>query len=84
MGKTSSRRVGTDSTRRRQDRRVNRPRVRLWTIVSRAVDEGVAYGLRRVDKYRPRPLDEATREAIEEHVSREVMNALSEVVDFGE
>lgn len=54
-------------------------RVNLYAIVCRAVEEGVAYGIQRAYKYADRP----TREAVEEHVEREVLNALCEVLDFG-
>ena len=56
-----------------------RPKVKLWTIISRAVEEGAAYGIRRAYKHTDTP----THEDICEQVEREVMNALAEVLDFG-
>jgi hypothetical protein len=56
-----------------------RPPLRLHAIISGAVEEGVAMGVRRAFKHTDRP----TEEALREHVEREVMNALDEVIDFG-
>jgi len=55
-------------------------KVKTYTIVARAVEEGVAYGLRRYSKYH----DATPLDAVAEYVEREVMNALSEVIDFDE
>ena len=52
----------------------------IYAIVRRAVDEGVAYGLTRAHKHGDRP----SREALHEHIGREVINALCEVIDFGD
>ena len=53
-------------------------RPRVWEIVSRAVESGVAFGYRRAHKHTPKPSEDHVREQIE----LEVMNALSEVIDF--
>jgi hypothetical protein len=53
-------------------------KVDLYAIISRAVDEGTAYGVRRAFKHTETPDIEATIEC----VSREVMNALCEVLRF--
>ena len=56
------------------------PSPNLWHIISRAVEEGTHYGLTRASKYTDNP----SPEDIREHVEREIMNALSEVLDFGD
>jgi hypothetical protein len=55
-------------------------RLNAYEVVARAVEEGVRYGLNRSRKHQ----DDPSWEAIEEHVTREVMNALSEVVRWGD
>ena len=55
------------------------PSTNLWHIMSRAVEEGTQYGLTRAHKHD----DDPSSETIREHIEREVMNALSEVIDFG-
>jgi hypothetical protein len=54
--------------------------VNLYKLLDRAVSEGVSYGVRRAFKHLEHP-DEAT---IEEHVEREVMNAICEVMVFSD
>ena len=57
-----------------------RPAVKLYQIVARAVEEGVAYGLHRYNKYHgDAPCDV---DIVAEHVEREVLNALDEVLDL--
>lgn len=51
-------------------------RVDTWAILSRAVSEGSAMGVMRAYKYTDKP----DREAIQESVEREVMNAIAEVL----
>ena len=53
-------------------------RLRTYALVSRAVEEGVAYGLQRAYKYADAP----TRENLCEYIEREVLNALCEIVKF--
>ena len=55
-------------------------RLKLYTVISRAVEEGVAYGVNRAFHYSDAPSVEALRD----HVDREVMNALDEVIDYGD
>jgi hypothetical protein len=55
--------------------------VDIYAVVSRAVEEGARHGVGRAMKYADGPPD---AEALVDHVAREVMNALCEVVDFGE
>lgn len=49
-----------------------------YTIIARAVSEGVRYGITRAHKHTASP----EREAVAENVEREVMNALAEVLKF--
>lgn len=53
-------------------------RVRAWDVMSRAVEEGVAYGWNRAHKHTSTPDADAVRDAIEQAV----MNAISESFDF--
>ena len=54
-------------------------KVNLYAIVSRAVEEGVSYGLQRAHKHTPAP----SREVLVDQVEQAVLNALCEVLDFG-
>ena len=55
-------------------------RVRAYEVVRRAVEEGIEAGLRRAHKYAEHP----TTEALAEHLEREILNAVLEVLDFGD
>ena len=55
-------------------------RLRTYTVVSRAVEEGVAYGIQRAYKHTDAP----ERESLQEHLEHEVVNALCEIIDFGD
>ena len=57
----------------------NNMRIKAYTVVERAVEEGVAMGYNRAHKHTNAPGD-----AIKEHVQREVMTALCEIMDFDE
>lgn len=65
---------------------VKNPRFRpnVYTIVSRAIEEGVAYGLRRHDKYAERALTPQQCDVLADELSTAILNALCEVIDFGE
>ncbi len=52
--------------------------LKVHTIIGEAVEAGVSYGVNRAYKYADKP----SKDAIKEHVEREVMNALSEVIDY--
>jgi hypothetical protein len=52
--------------------------INVWKVVSEAVEAGARFGYRRAYKH----TDSPSEEAVIENVSREVMNCLSEVVDF--
>lgn len=54
-------------------------RANLYAVVERAVDEGVSCGVRYAWKHR----DGRPPEGLEEEIRRAVMNALSEVIDWG-
>lgn len=56
------------------------PSVNLWRIISRDVEEGLAYGMNRAYKHTDTP----SRDDILEHLQREIMNALAEDIDFGD
>ena len=53
-------------------------------IISRAVEEGAAYATSRFNKYAMAPLSESERDRMHEHIEREVMSALSDVLEFDE
>ena len=53
-------------------------KVKTYTIVTRAIEEGIAHGYRRAHKHTDAP----TPEAIKESIYNEVMNALCEVIEF--
>ena len=55
-------------------------RVKTYTVLERAVEEGVKYGYTRAFKY----VDNPTRDAIEDEVVKAVMNQICEVFDFDE
>lgn len=68
--------------RKRRQRRVQLGaiRVRAYPVLVRAVEEGIACGLRRARKHYDAPSDES----IAEHVEREVLAAVAEVFVFDE
>lgn len=49
-----------------------------YTILSRAVEQGIKLGLFRAHKYTDKP----SQETLEDNLYREVMNAISEVFNF--
>lgn len=53
-------------------------RLKVYDILADKVEEGVRVGLMRAYKHTDAP----TREQLEEHLHREVMCALSEVLDY--
>jgi len=55
-------------------------RLDTYAVISRAVEEGVAYGLRRAWKHDDSP----NEEALQQHVESAVMNSLCEVIKFSE
>ena len=60
------------------------PPTKLRMIISRAVEEGAAYATSRFNKYAMAPLSESERDRMHEHIEREVMSALSDVLEFDE
>ena len=59
---------------------VSTMRLKAWPVVSEAVETGIAFGITRACRHTETP----TREQLTEHLRREVLNALCEVIDFGE
>jgi hypothetical protein len=55
-----------------------------YNIVTRAVEEGVAYGVNRVFKYAPVPVTEEYIQSQKEQIETAVMNAICEVLEFGD
>ena len=53
--------------------------VRAYPVLSRAIEEGVAYGWRRAHKHTEAPDDEAIRD----HIVTAVLNEICEYFDFG-
>ena len=66
--------------------------IKTYTVIARAVEEGVAYGLQRYNKHNSDTMNRNSYghdipldvDAIAEHLEREVLNALCEVIDFGD
>ena len=59
-------------------------RLRLHDIILRAVEDGVASGVSKAFKYsNPPGINFFLCESLEEHVGREVMNSLDEVINCG-
>lgn len=56
--------------------------VNVYRVLEEAVDTGIMMGLRRGDKHSDDPLTDAQQARMHEHIEREVMNALSEVLIF--
>ena len=54
------------------------PRANLYTIISRAVEEGARIGYRRAHKHTDAPGEDV----VLEHVERAVMESLAEVIAF--
>ena len=54
------------------------PKVRLYPILARAVEEGIAYGYNRAHKHVDQPSEEAIRTAIH----NAVMGELAEILNF--
>lgn len=63
---------------------MKKPKLRMnaWSIVSEAVEVGISWGLYRAHEHSTQELNDDERERLTEHLEREIMNALSEVVDW--
>lgn len=57
-----------------------KPKVKIYPVLARCVEEGVGYGMHRAFKHTETP----SHEAICEQVEQAVMNALCEALDLGE
>ena len=55
-------------------------RLNAYAVITRAIDEGVALGYRRAHKHTDAPTEIQMRDALEQAV----MEALCEVLDFGD
>ena len=51
-----------------------------YKLISRAVEEGITFGLNRAYKHTPTP----KRETIDDSIHQEIMNALCEVFKFSD
>lgn len=58
------------------------PKARLRTILERALDSGIRFGLQRYNKYTDTPLSDAAYVSLVEHLDREIMLALDEAFDI--
>ena len=56
------------------------PKIKLYDVIARAVEEGVAYGTRRAYKHTDCP----SLEQIQSEVEQAVLNSLCEVLQFEE
>ena len=52
--------------------------MKVYSIIDRAVEEGVAYGIRRAHKHHDNP----SHNVLQQEIERGVMDALNEVIDF--
>jgi hypothetical protein len=59
-----------------------RMRFRAWDIVTRAVEEGLSYGIGRLFKHEDGPFTEAQLRERQDTLVLAIQNALSEVIDF--
>jgi hypothetical protein len=55
-------------------------RINAYEIVSRAVEDGVAYGYNRAHKHTDKP----TEDSLKAEIENAVMNELSEVLIYGD
>lgn len=60
----------------------NSLRVNSYAVVSRAVEEGVAYGIRRMFKHDESPVGESHIMSRADTIIDAVLNELCEVIDF--
>lgn len=59
-------------------------RLRTYSIIETAVEMGVSIGLKRAYKHSDKRLSDAEEQAIEMHLPRAVMEALDEILDWGD
>ncbi len=52
-------------------------KLNVYAVISRAIEEGIAYGWQRAHKYSDGPVDP---EVIKDHIHTETMNSLSDVI----
>ena len=58
------------------------PPANQYQIFRAAAEQGVAFGVSRWLKYRDEPIEDWDREALEEHLVREVLNEICERFEF--
>ena len=63
-------------------KKLRKLKVNTYSIVSDAIEIGVAYGIRRVLKHRDSISDEASIEAAKDEICNAVINELCDVIDF--
>jgi len=56
--------------------------VKLWSLIAERVEERITYAFTRHDKYAEVPLTQDQRDALAEHLEREIMDGLSEIIHF--
>lgn len=59
-----------------------KPKINTYSVIMRAVEEGISIGINRADKHADDVLTLQQKERVRHHVELEVANALSEVVKF--
>lgn len=57
-----------------------KPPINIYAVISTAIESGINYGITRAFKHEDYP----SQDSLLEHIEREVMNALCEVIDFGD
>jgi hypothetical protein len=55
-------------------------KVKTWDVVTRAVEEGINHGWNRAHKHTSTP----SEQVVKENMEREILNSLSEVLNFGD
>lgn len=57
-------------------------RVKLGALVSQAVEDGLVYGIGRVNKYRENDSKIELRDAESEMITSAIMSEIDEIIDF--
>jgi hypothetical protein len=69
-----------DETRNKRKPKKIKVALKPYTLIQRAVEEGINYGLNRSYKHTDTP----TRDYMEDQIDVAVMNELCEIIDFGD
>lgn len=59
-------------------------KINSYSVVMRAIEEGISYGLRRAFKYTHNPLTQEQMIHVEEQIDLAIGNSLGEVLSFGD